>query len=147
MIGRVHYREIDRVAFVVANLVNLLMVAIFLTRARGSPRVEAVLGLVLVGLIFPMGVVLVVNVVGQRPWWCIVFPALLILFFVLELVLDYILKMDFRTTVLLWPYLMLYYAALIGMIGYSFAIGRVCGLVTLGTYFLNLAATWYAHSR
>ncbi|MCX6035832.1 MAG: hypothetical protein NTV38_12785 [Chloroflexi bacterium] len=35
----------------------------------------------------------------------------------------------------------LYYLALMGMIGYSFAIGKSFNFVTLVTYFFGLAAT------
>ncbi len=71
---------------------------------------------------------------------------LLILFFAIELLFDYILKLDFRNTALLWPYIVVYYLALMGMIGYSFSIGRPYGFITLGTYFLGLLATWYGHA-
>ena len=77
----------------------------------------------------------------------IVLPLLLILFFVVELMFDYILKLSFRKTKLLWPYLFLYYLALMAMIGYSFSIGKPFGFVTLGTYFLNLLATWRSYSK
>ncbi|MBU7009941.1 MAG: hypothetical protein HXS46_04580 [Theionarchaea archaeon] len=84
---------------------------------------------------------------GKREWWAIVLPSLLIVFLIVELILDYILKLDFRHTSLLWPYLLLYYVSLWGMIGYTFLIGTFYGGITLGTYFLNLLATWYSYSR
>ncbi len=73
-------------------------------------------------------------------------PLLLLLFLVIELLFDYILKIDFRSTALLWPYIIVYYLGLMGMVGYSFLIGKPYGFVTLGTYFLNLFATWYSFS-
>ncbi len=33
------------------------------------------------------------------------------------------------------------------MIGYAFAAGKQYGVVTLVTFFLNLSATWYSHSK
>jgi hypothetical protein len=64
-----------------------------------------------------------------------------------EFVLDYWLELDFRHSRLLGPYLLLYYLALMGMIGYSFQVGRVFGFVTLATYFLQLAATGYSYRK
>ncbi|MCX6033751.1 MAG: hypothetical protein NTV38_02050 [Chloroflexi bacterium] len=64
-----------------------------------------------------------------------------------EFVLDYILKFDFRQSRWLGPYLGLYYLALLGMIGYTFAVGKLYGFVTLVTYFINLAATAWSYAR
>ena len=55
--------------------------------------------------------------------------------------------MDFRHTRLLGPYLGLYYLALMGMVGYSFSIGKPYGAVTPATYLLQLLATWYSYAR
>jgi hypothetical protein len=57
------------------------------------------------------------------------------------------LKLDFRSTALLWPYLLVFYVALMGMIGYSFLIKKSFGYVTLCTYFLALLATWYSYAK
>lgn len=140
-------RTIDLLVFVVANLVNLLMIAIFLSRAQGRKGVERALGIVLMALAVPAALAAGLNLLGGRDWWTIVLPGLLVVFLALELVLDYILKLDFRRTRLLGPYLLLYYLALMGMIGYSFLVGKPYGFVTLVTYFLQLAATWYSYSK
>lgn len=140
-------RTIDLLVFVVANLVNLLMIAIFLSRAQGWKGVERALGIVVIALAAPAALAVGLNLLGGREWWTIVLPALLVVFLALELVLDYILKLDFRRTRLLGPYLLLYYLALMGMIGYSFSIGKPYGFVTLVTYFLQLAATWYSYTK
>ncbi len=147
MSDRIDSRTVDIVLFVVANLVNLLVIGIFLARPQGLERVESILGLVLVAMALPVGVVLTLNVLQHREWWTIVLPLPLILFCILELLFDYVLKLEFRETALLWPYLGTFYLALMGMIGYSFSIGKGYGFVTLGTYFLNLLATWYSYSR
>ncbi len=141
------YRIVDLALFVIANLVNLTVVTIFLSRSREWDRIEYILGLVVVAMILPVGTALILNILGKREWWTIVYPMLLVLFCIVELILDYILKLEFRKTALLWPYIALFYLATIGMVGYAFAIGKKYGFVTLFTYFLNLAATWYAHSR
>jgi len=142
-----HYRTIDIALFVIGNLVNLLMIGVFLSRPAGLETVELVLGIVFVTLALPIGAAVLLNILGQREWWTTILPAPLILFCVVEFVLDYVLKLDFRNTALLWPYLILFYLALIAMIGYAFGVGKPYGFATLGTYFLNLLATWYSYSR
>jgi len=143
----VDFRTIDIAIFVIANLVNLLLMGIFLSRPKGLKKVEYVLGLFTVSMILPVSVAVILNILGKRDWWTLVLPLVLILFLAVELLFDYILKLNFRKTRLLWPYLFLYYVALMAMIGYSFLIGRPYGFVTLGTYFLSLFATWYSYSK
>ena len=141
------FRIIDIAIFVIANVINLLLTGIFLSRPKGLQKVEHFLGLFMVAMILPVGVAAVLNILGKREWWTVVLPVILLLFLAVELLLDYILKLNFRKTRWLWPYLLLYYLAMMAMIGYSFLIGKTHGFVTLGTYFLGLFATWYSYSK
>ena len=125
---------------------NIIMVIIFLSRAAGGAH-SSIVGAIWVGFIVVLSIVVVLNIRGQREWWRIALPCLLIAFLILELILDYILQIDFRSTRLLGPYLLLYYAAILGMIGYSFQIGKLYGFITLLTYFINQIATFYSYFR
>ncbi len=138
---------IDLVVVVAANLFNLLMTGIFLTRPKGWKRFEQVVGLIMVVLAVPLGAAVILNALEQRAWWFIVLPIPLILHCLVELLLDYILKLDFRKTRLLGPYLALFYLGQMGLIGYAFVVQPAYGFVTLATYFLCLGATRYAHSK
>jgi len=73
-------------------------------------------------------------------------PAPFILFAVAELLFDYVLGIDWRQTVYLWPMITLYYVSLMGLMGYAFSLGLIYGFITLAAYFLNLLATWYSHA-
>ena len=141
-------RNIDLSVFAVANLANLLLIGIFLSRVWNRRQLEHnIFGVLFLLLAFPLIAAIVFNIATRREWWTIVLPALVVVFQLVELLLDYILKIDFRNTRLLGPYLGLYYLSLMGMIGYSFSVGKPYGFVTLVTYFLNLAATWYSYSK
>jgi hypothetical protein len=140
-------RIIDLAVFVIANVINLLLIGIFLSRPKGLKKFERICGLISVSMILPLAAAVVLNFLGKREWWAIVLPSIMILFLAVELLFDYIFKKDFRKTRWLWPYLLFYYTALMAMIGYSFLIGKTCGFVTLGTYFLNLLATWYSYAN
>jgi hypothetical protein len=137
----------DLSIFVIANLTNLLLAAMFLFRARGRPKTGNAFGWVAVVLGIPLLAAAVINLLEGRPWWTFVLPGMLVLYNVVEFLLDYLLKIDFRHSRWLGPYLGLYYLALMGMIGYTFAVGKPYGFVTLITYFINLAATAYSYSR
>jgi len=122
-------------------------VVIFLSRVRGLLRLERVIGLCLIFMALPVALAGVYNAVAGREWWFVVLPFLLVAFLLVELVLDYLLKINFRQTRLLGPYLLLYYAALMGMVGYTFLVRELFGFITLVTYFLQLGATWYSYRK
>jgi len=138
---------IDLVVVIIANLTNLLLAVMFLYRARGRPRIGNGFGWGAVLLGIPLLVVIVLNVLSGRPWWTVVLPGLLVLYDLVEFGLDHVFKFDFRQSRWLGPYLGLYYLALMGMIGYSFASGKLYGFITLATYFINLAATAFSFNR
>jgi hypothetical protein len=141
------FLTIDLTVFIIANLTNLLLAVMFLFRGRGRLKVGNAFGWVAVLLGIPLLAAVVMNALGARPWWTLVLPGLLVLYDAVEFVLDYLLKFDFRHSRWLGPYLGLYYLALMGMIGYSFAVGKPYGFVTLVTYFINLAATAWSFAR
>jgi hypothetical protein len=105
------------------------------------------LGAVLLGI--PLLALAVSNAAGGHPWWTFTLPGILAFYDGVEFVVDYLLKFDFRRSRWLGPYLAIYYLALMGMIGYNFAMEKTYGFVTLLTYFINLANTaWsYAHDK
>jgi hypothetical protein len=138
---------VDIALFVIANVFNLVVAGIFLSRAQRWKRVEDTLGWISVALALPVGIALVLNILGGREWWASVLPGLLLAFLIVEIILDYILKLAFPRTRLLGPYLLLFYLAQMGMVGYAFLVGRVPGAITLVTYFLCLGATGYSYSR
>lgn len=146
-LGFLPYDVIDLVVVVAANLYNLLMTIIFLTRPKGWRRFERIVGLIMVALALPLGAAVALNLLIGRAWWFVVLPLPLILHCVLELILDYLLKLDFRRTRWLGPYLALFYLGQMGLIGYAFAVQPIYGFVTLATYLLCLGATRYAHAR
>lgn len=141
------YPITDFSLFIIANMVNLLVTAVFVARARGFERTEYILGLLVVALALPVIAIVIRNALHQREWWTIVLPLPLILYCLVELLFDYILKLDFRNTGLIWLYISIFYLGLWGIIGYAFLIGRHWGFITLATYFISLFATWYGHTR
>lgn len=141
------YPITDFSMFLIANMVNLLVTGVFLARARGLERIEYVIGLAVVSQALPVITIVILNILHQRDWWAIVLPLPLILYCLVELLLDYILKLDFRNTGLVWFYIAIFYLGTWGMIGYAFLIGKIHGFITLITYFISLFTTWYGHTR
>ncbi len=140
-------QTIDLAVVIIANLANLLLAGMFVARAIGQARVARGLGTGVVVPAVPLIVAVALNAVNGREWWTVVLPGLLVAYCAFEFVLDYVLRSDFRHTRLLGPYLLLYYAGLMGMIGYAFLVDKLAGFVTLATYFVSLGATFYSFAR
>ena len=143
----VDIQTVDSIVVLIANLINLVMVGIFLSRPLGYKRFEYYLGWVNILMVIPLIAAVVYNFAAGRDWWSFILPIFMIVFLFIELILDYILKSDFRKTRLLWPYLGLFYFSQWMLIGYAFLVGNVYGFVTLATYFLSLFAAWYSYAR
>jgi hypothetical protein len=140
------YRSIDLVAVAVANLFNLILIPIFILR---SMRVETPQIVVAIWVLFILILVAIVvlNARAKRDWWAIVMPALLAAFLIVEVVLDYMIDYDFRSTWLIGPYLLLFYVSIMGMIGYSFLTAKKLGFITLATYFLSQIFVFYSYFK
>lgn len=138
------HRKVDLAVFSLANLMNIIMLVVFLARAAGVARINIVGG-IWVAFIIVLSTAVWLNIRGRREWWAIVLPSVLMAFLILEIILDYVLKINFRSTRLIGPYLLLYYLALFGMIGYAFQIGKRFGFITLLTYFIHQSAMLYSY--
>jgi len=140
-------QKLDLVVVVIANLLNLILSLIFLNRVLGRPAWEHWLGYGTLIMAFPLTFIAFVNLTGRRSWAFWVLPLIMVIFLIVEFILDYWLKFNFRQSAWLGPYLLVYYLALFAMIGYAFLAGKSYGFVTLITYFINLAATFFSYAR
>ena len=139
------YKEIDLIVVYMANLINVIMAILFVARISGLPRVEYVLGVVVMIMGFALGCIAFFNKKNKRNKWEVYLLIPIFLFFVVDLILDYILSFDFRSTAIVGPYILLYYVGLWGLIGYTFRFDRKWGFVTLATYFLNMILSILIH--
>jgi hypothetical protein len=143
-------RLVDLGVFGIANLINMLLVVIFLARARTGTRdtpVENIAGWIIVVMTLPLIAAIIMNIAAKRGAWLWILPLGTVVYLIVEFTLDYALKLDFRRTGLLAPYLILYYLAQFAMVGYASMVGKPYGFITLVTYFINLAATFYSYAR
>lgn len=141
---------LDLGVVIVANLINLLLTVIFLARVKALTRatpVERIAGLATVALALPLAAVVIINAIAKRGGWLWGLPLITIAYLSVEFILDYALKIDFRSTEWLAPYLILFYLSEFAMIGYTFMVGKPYGFITLVTYFINMAATFYSYGR
>ena len=129
-------RRIDFVVVYLANLINIVMAFLFVARFLFlNPIFEDILGLVAIVMGFSLGYIAFINKKNGRDKWETYLLIPVFLFFIVELLLDYILRIDFRNTALVGPYILFYYVGLWGLIGYAFRFEKKWGFLTLATYF------------
>jgi hypothetical protein len=144
---RIDTHAVDLAVFVIADVVNLLLAGMFLARVWRRSGVARGLGTASVAMAIPLAAAVIWNAVEGRPLWLVALPVPFVVYCAAEWVLDYRLKVEFRSTRLLRPYLGLFYLGQIGLMSYAFSIGAVYGFVTLATYLICLAATGFSYSK
>lgn len=140
-------QKTDLVVVIIANLLNLILSLIFLNRVFGRAEWEHGIGYGTLIMVFPLTIIVLLNLASGRSWAFWILPLVMVIYLTVECALDYWPKFNFRQTAWLGPYLLLYYLALFAMIGYAFLAGRPYGFITLITYFINLAATFFSYAR
>jgi len=139
------YKKIDLIVVYMANLINIVMAVLFIARISGLPQVEYVLGIVVMIMGFTLGYIAFLNRKSKRDKWEAYLLIPIFLFFVVDLILDYVLSFNFRSTAIVGPYLLLYYVGLWGLIGCCFRFDKKWGFMTLATYFLNMILPVLGH--
>lgn len=133
-------RTADLIGAITANTYFLLMIAMLAARIAGLAQPRHWLGAVSVGIVFPLVYLLIAARSADRPPIYFVWLGLMILFLVVEVIVDYILKLDFRSDQrIVIPYVMLFFGATGGMIGLAAQAGSRWAAVT-GIMFLVMAA-------
>jgi hypothetical protein len=128
------------------TLANLLIAAMFAARVI-APAWASPLGFAGTAMAIPLAAAAVVAVRSGAGIWDVALPLVFVAYAVLEVLLDGVLHLDFRSTAWLWPYLLLYYAGQWAIIGAAFRASREGGVVVLVTYFVCLAATLFSFVR
>jgi hypothetical protein len=128
----------------VVNTVNLLQAAGFISRVRtGSHRINRLLGTVMIALAIPAAVAMVAFLRAGAGWLYWIGPAVYLVFVVVELLVDYVRPVEFRSPPrrgILVPYLLLFFGAILLMGLPMFNLDRKLWLVTVVTTVLLLAS-------
>jgi hypothetical protein len=116
------------------------MVGVFTARLAGWDGWDRGFGIVALLVALPATYLLVRALGGGRPLLYFIWIAVILLFQLVELLLDYVFAVDFRhnTTVVI-PYVMLFFAAMGALIGLASQAGRAWVMIT-GPLFLVVAA-------
>jgi len=124
-------------------LAELLIAVMFLARVYRPDRSER-WGFAGTAMAVPVAAGAFINGVNGSAVSDVVLPLIFVLYAAVEVMLDGVLKADFRATRWLGPYLFLFYAAQFALIGYAFRVGTVPGMAVLVSYFVCLAMTMWS---
>ena len=136
----------DLVFVLCALAFNLLIAAIFCAQKRKRHKLTKIFGITWLTLAIPLAVVFIHYTIVGRELWITIYFVFIMLYMLVELILDYVLKIAFRQNKALHiPYIILEYIALFGLIGISFAIDRTWGFLVSISFWILLASLIYLY--
>lgn len=115
-----------------ALLILITSILIFLFRLRGNPRIEYWLGVLFLLTSIPIVFLLLTAKELQRPPIYYIQLGLMLVFILVEFLLDYLLKVNFRNT--RWMVIMygtLFFASTGGMIGIASLLGKTFSIIAI----------------
>ncbi len=125
---------------------NLLIVGILVAQKNGQAKQVKVLGMLWLLLAIPLAVVFVRYLVEGKSPAVMLLLGLVFLYMLVEALLDYVLKIDFRQK---WithaPYIVLEYIALYCLIRIAFRIDRTWGYLVSISFWILLASLIYVY--
>ena len=80
---------IDISVFLIANLINFLLIGIFISRSKGLNQLESVLGVISIAMIFPLSIIMILNLLARKAWWFSILLIPIILFLIFNIGLSF----------------------------------------------------------
>ena len=109
---------------------NLLIAAIFIAQKLGRENLVRTFGILWLCLLIPLTLAFVSYRSAGRETWILGSFGIVFFYMLVELLLDYVFKVDFRSKPITHvPYIILEYAALFSLIRIAFEIDRTWGTV------------------
>jgi len=123
---------------------NLLIAGVFLATRAGKMGTVRRIGVWLIALVIPFGIVLYHTITAGGNLYVRVALAVVLAYLLTELLLDFILNYDFRAK---WvthvPYILVEYAAFYALIYVGFTVSEFTGWAVSVTFWIALAALIY----
>jgi len=124
---------------ILANVINVSTISIFIARLLGKPEIGHWIGIIILFSLIPLFYLLCSAKSLNRARIYYVWVGLMIIFIIVEFLVDWFPKIDFRDNLLIViPYVMLFFGATGGMIGVASLAGKKWAIITI-TSFLIMA--------
>lgn len=140
--------RLDLLGACVAVIVFVLVSAVFVARLCGRPQLEHWLGFGLLLCAVPLGYLLITAPEAGRAPLYYVQVVLMLLYLVVEALLDYIFHIDFREVRwMVISYVTLFFGATGGMIGVASLAGRGWTLSAVVLFLIMTALAFIQHAK
>lgn len=134
----------DLMFVLTGTLFHLLIAGIYTCSKLERLDLVRKLGIVVIALAIPVAFTLVSCLLAGEPLRILLYLAAILVYILLELVLDFILKIEFRKKPAIHiPYIIIFYIACFGFIGVSFSIDNTWGYVVSVSFWIMLASLIY----
>ena len=125
---------------------NLLIAAIFVAQKLGREKLVKAFGILWLWLIIPLALVFVAYWQAGREARILFYFGLIFLYMLVELLLDYVFKIDFRSKpVMHVPYIILEYVALFSLIAIAFDIGQTWGMIVAICFWILMGGLFFLY--
>jgi len=134
----------DLCLVVSATLFHLSIVGVYIAQERGRDRWVKAFGTVTLLLALPLAVVFFHYLFTHEPTWKLVSFGFIFFYLLVEWLLDFVFKVEFRQKLLPHVlYILLFYIAIIGFIRMSFAVNVIGGYAVSVSFWILLGALIY----
>jgi hypothetical protein len=129
-------------------LFNISIIGVYNAQRLGKEKLIRFFGIVFLSLTLPLAVVYFFYIRQGRETRLLVYFVFIFLYILIEWLLDFVFKIDFRSKpVLHIPYIILFYIALIAFIVITFSFSQVWGWVVSILFWILLGSLiWYLWS-
>jgi len=129
-----------------AVIFNILVSAVYISTKLDLTALLQISGFMFVSLIVPFTITLRGYVKNEVEKKIIISNMVILLYLVLELLLDYVLKIPFREILAIHvPYIIVFYVAEFSMMSVSFNINRKAGFVVAITFCILIGCLMYLY--
>jgi hypothetical protein len=142
--------QLHELLFVICSIIfNLAVSGVYISSKIDAAKIDSsiplkIFGGIVVLLIIPFSISLVGYIKAKAKKKIIISHILILFYLLLEVLLDYILKIPFRQILVIHiPYIMVFYAAAFSMIGVSRTISRKMGSLVIATFLILMGCLIY----
>jgi hypothetical protein len=136
----------DKVFIASSLLFNTLISSVYVLSTLNQMSLVRVIGVPIITLIIPFTYTLNRFLKDNEEKRIIYSNGVIILYLLLELLLDYVLLIPFREILGMHiPYILVFYAAEFSIIGVSFKLNRRMGFLVLATFFVLLGCLVFSY--
>jgi hypothetical protein len=135
---------IDLVFICASVILNVSVSLVYVATKLGDVALTQVFGGVAVAMIVPFAVTFIGYLRAKESKKTVISNAIVLVYLILELLLDYILQIPFREILAIHvPYIVVFYAALFSMMAVSYDKNKRMGYIVIATFWILIGCLIY----